>query len=298
MTGATKLRPIAAQNSGGSVGTASRRHRSRHSSTIARYVVLSVFALAFLVPLYVMVSASLKPSVDAGIARMWELPWPLDLTGLSTAWQRLSPNMGNSISVVIPATVVSSLIGSVNGFLLAKIRFRFSNAAFVLILFGMYIPFQAVLVPLVQFLQSVHLYGTLGGLTLVHIVYGIPITTLIFRNYYIAIPTALVEAAQMDGAGVLQTYWRIFLPLSTPAFVVSAIFQFTNIWNDFLFGLVVIPSGARQPVTVALNNLSGTTSVDWNVVMAGALIAGLPTVVIYLIAGKFFVRGLVAGSVK
>lgn len=265
---------------------------------VARYIVLGIFAIGFLLPLYVMITASLKPSIDAGIAKMWQLPIPFDAAGLAEAWSRLSPNMLNSLAVTIPATIISSLIGSVNGFLLSKIRFRFSNAAFVAILLGMYIPFQAVLVPLVQFLQFLGLYGTLAGLTIVHVIYGIPIVTLIFRNYYVSIPSSLVEAAEIDGAGVIRTYLQVFLPLSAPAFVVSAIFQFTNIWNDFLFGLVVIPSGARQPLTVALNNLSGTTSVDWNTVMAGALIAALPTVVIYLFAGKFFVRGLVAGSVK
>jgi glucose/mannose transport system permease protein len=208
------------------------RHRRRN--TVARYVILSIFAVAFLAPLYVMITASLKNHVDAGIEGMWQLPNPIDLEGLTAAWSKLAPNMGNSLAVTIPATVISSLIGSVNGFLLSKIRFRFSNGLFVALLLGMYIPFQAVLVPLVQFLQLIGLYGTLAGLTLVHVIYGIPIVTLVFRNYYISIPSALVEAAAIDGAGVIRTYLKVFFPLSAPGFVVAGIFQFTNIWNDFL----------------------------------------------------------------
>ncbi|RQP12224.1 MAG: carbohydrate ABC transporter permease [Microbacteriaceae bacterium] len=270
----------------------------RVGGAIARYVILALFALAFLLPLYVMVTASLKPARDAGIDGMWLLPQVIDFSGLATAWERISPNMLNSVVLVIPATIISSMIGSINGFLLSKIRFRWSNVAFVVILVGMYIPFQAILVPLVQFLQSVGLYGTMPGLILTHVIYGLPITTLIFRNYYVGIPNELVEAASIDGAGVVRTYLSIFLPLSAPGFVVCAIFQFTNIWNDFLFGLVVIPSSTLQPVTVALNNLSGTTSVDWNVVMAGALIAAVPTLIAYIFLGRFFVKGLIAGSYR
>jgi glucose/mannose transport system permease protein len=245
-----------------------------------------------------MISASLKSARDAGIDGMWVPPGSIDLSGLTTAWERISPNLLNSVELVVPATIASSLIGSFNGFLLAKIRFRYSNIAFAFILLGMYIPFQAILVPLVRTLQDVGLYGTMPGLILTHVLYGLPITTLIFRNYYTGIPNELVEAAGIDGAGLFRTYASVFFPLSVPGFVVCGIFQFTNIWNDFLFGLVVIPSNKLQPVTVALNNLSGTTSVDWNVVMAGALIAAVPTLIAYICFGRFFVRGLIAGSYR
>jgi glucose/mannose transport system permease protein len=282
--------PVAAES-----GPAKRRPIRR---SVARYVVLGIFTLGFLIPLYVMLAAALKPSRDAGIDGMWLPPTTLDFSGLSTAWQRISPNMLNSVELVIPATIASSLIGSFNGYLLAKIRFRYSNIAFAFILMGMYIPFQAILVPLVRSLQEVGLYGTMPGLIITHVVYGLPITTLIFRNYYSGIPSDLVEAASIDGAGLFRTYASVFFPLSAPGFVVCGIFQFTNVWNDFLFGLVVIPSSALQPVTVALNNLSGTTSVDWNVVMAGALIAAVPTLLAYIFFGRFFVRGLIAGSYR
>jgi glucose/mannose transport system permease protein len=165
-------------------------------------------------------------------------------------------------------------------------------------LFGFFIPYQVVLLPLVRFLQMIDLYGTTWGLILTHVVYGLPITTLIFRNYFAGVPSELVEAARVDGAGVMTTFWRVMIPLSIPAFVVVGIFQFTNIWNDFLFGVTIVPNPTAQPVTIALNNLSGTFSVDWNVVMAGAVLAALPTAIIYILLGRFFVQGLLAGSVK
>ncbi|TQK51252.1 carbohydrate ABC transporter membrane protein 2 (CUT1 family) [Streptomyces sp. SLBN-118] len=259
---------------------------------------LIVLSLMFLVPVYLMVAAGLKSPAQADVSRMWQLPSPLSLDGYREAWSRLSGNFLNSLLMVVPATVLSSLVGALNGFVLSKVRFRRANLVFTLMLLGMFIPYQAILIPMVTFLQWIGLYGTIGGLVLVHVIYGIPIATLIFRNYYAAVPQAIVEAAAIDGAGVLQTFWRVMLPLSAPGFVVAGIFQFTNIWNDFLFGIVVVPDSSNQPVTVALNNLSGTQSVNWNVVMAGAVIAAIPTALIYLALGKYFIRGLTAGSVK
>jgi glucose/mannose transport system permease protein len=147
-------------------------------------------------------------------------------------------------------------------------------------------------------MQTIKLYGTIPGLILVHVIYGIPVTTLIFRNFYTNVPNELIEAARVDGAGMGTIFTRIMLPLSIPAFVVVGIFQFTNIWNDFLFGVTVVPNPAAQPVTIALNNLSGSFSVDWNVVMAGAVVAALPTALIYILLSRYFIRGLLAGSVK
>jgi len=261
--------------------------------------LLVILVPVMMVPLYVMISAAFKTSANADVSTMWQLPNPISLDGITAAWKALSPNFVNSFEMVIPAVVLSCLIGSFNGYLLSKWRFRYDNVIFTLMLVGMFIPYQSVLIPVVKFLQLVGLYGTIPGLVFTHVVYGIPITTLIFRNYYTAtIPTALVEAAAIDGAGVLRTFWSIILPLSAPGFVVAGIFQFTNIWNDFLFGIVVIPNPKMQPVTAALNNLSGTQTVDWNIVMAGALIAAVPTLVAYLTLGRYYVQGLTSGSVK
>lgn len=229
---------------------------------------------------------------------MWELPKSIDFSGIEQAWEKLSPNVRNSLLMVLPATVVSSLVGALNGFVLAKLPFRGSKALFAAMLLGMFIPYQVILVPLVRFLQSVGMYGTLQGLILVHIIYGIPITTLIFRNYFSQLPHEIVEAARVDGCSNAAIFLRVMLPLALPGFVVCGIFQFTNIWNDFLFGITVVPDPTQQPVTVALNNLAGNFSVQWNSVMVGALLAALPTALVYILLGRFFVRGLTAGSVK
>lgn len=263
-----------------------------------QFFVLSSAALFFVIPFYVMVSSAFKTPVAADVSRMWELPNPLSFDGMSEAWGRLGPNFFNSIKLVLPATLISSMIGAFNGFLLSKYRFRFSTTMFTLMLVGMFLPYQVVLIPMIRFLSAIHLYGKLPGLILVHVVYGIPITTLMFRNFYVSIPKALIEAAAVDGAGILRTFRSVVLPVSLPGFVVAGIFQFTNIWNDFLFGVVVITDPRKQPVTVALNNLSGNQSVNWNVVMAGALIAALPTALAYIGFGRYYVEGLTAGSVK
>lgn len=258
-----------------------------------------LFVVAFyLMPLYVMIVTGLKESANVSTSTMWRLPGSISGGAYREAWDRLSPNLATSIKLVIPATLLSALIGSLNGYLFAKWRFRGSNLLFGLLLFGMFIPYQSILIPMIQALQKLGLYGSLTGLVTVHVIFGLPITTLIFRNYYANIPGELVEAARIDGAGILHLYWQVMLPLSLPAFVVVGIFQATNIWNDFLFGLTIITNPTEQPITVALNNLSGSFSVAWNVVMAGAVLAALPTALIYIFLGRYFIRGMLAGSMK
>jgi len=271
---------------------------SSKRSKRVQFFLLCLFIPLFIIPFYVVLSASFKTSQGADVTTMWKLPAEWTTSGISKAWESLSGNFKNSLFMVIPAVIISSLIGSLNGFILSKYKFKFSNTIFTLMLVGMFIPYQTILIPMVKFLQIIHLYGTLPGLALVHIIYGIPITTLMFRNFYVSVPKALVEAASIDGAGLLKTFFRIILPLSIPGFVVAGIYQFTNIWNDFLFGIVTIPNPVNQPVTAALNNLSGTQTVDWNVLMAGSLIAALPTAIIYLLLGRYYIQGLTAGSVK
>lgn len=266
---------------------------------ISVWIVLLFMALLYLVPVYVMVANGLKDAQNVSLSTMWIPPLSFaGLGGFGEAWARLSPNMLNSFKMVIPATILSAFIGAINGYLFAKWKFPGSDILFTLLLFGFFIPYQSILLPLVRFLQVIGVYGSIGGLILVHVIYGIPITTLIFRNYFSGVPNELLDAARVDGAGLITTFTRVMLPLSIPAFVVVGIFQFTNIWNDFLFGVTVVPNPAAQPVTIALNNLSGTFSVDWNVVMAGAVIAALPTALIYILLGRFFIRGILAGSLK
>ncbi len=262
------------------------------------WLMLILAFLFYIMPVYVMAINGLKEAANVSLKSMWNLPAAITGGGFVEAARKLWPNMQNSFLMVFPATIISSLLGALNGYLLAKWKFRGSDMLFTVMLFGFFIPYQTILLPLVRFLQTVHLYGTIPGLILVHVVYGLPITTLMFRNYFAGVPTELIEAASVDGAGMLTTFWKIMLPLSVPAFIVVGIFQFTNIWNDFLFGVTIVPNPASQPVTIALNNLSGSFSVDWNVVMAGAVIAALPTALVYIFLGRFFVRGLLAGSVK
>jgi glucose/mannose transport system permease protein len=270
------------------------------------YSLLLIASGFYLLPLYVLVVTSMKSFAEVSLARMWALPSGLYFSSFAKAWlgnpdhglRGLGPNFFNSVKLVVPATILSAILGSMNGYVLAKWRFRGAGVLFPAILFGMFIPYQSVLVPLVQTLQRMGLYGTLPGLIFVHTVYGIPITTLIFRNYYATIPTELVEAGTMDGAGLWGIYQRIIVPLSPPAFVVAAIWQFTSIWNDFLFGVTVTSQPDVQPITVALNNLAGSFVVEWNVQMGGALLAALPTLLVYVLLGRYFMRGLMAGSLK
>jgi glucose/mannose transport system permease protein len=270
------------------------------------YFFLILFAIFYLTPIYVLLVTSLKSFVEVDLKTMWRLPKTISLESFIQAWRGdpkrglrgLSQNFMNSVYLVIPATILSAFLGSMNGYVLTKWRFKGADIIFPMLLFGMFIPYQSILIPLVQVLQKIKLYSTIPGLIFVHIVYGIPITTLIFRNYYSTIPSELIEAAKIDGADFVGIYRRIVLPVSMPAFAVVMIWQFTSIWNDFLFGLVVAPNPSVQPITVALNNLAGSYFVQWNIQMAGALITALPPLIVYIFLGRYFMRGLLSGSLS
>jgi glucose/mannose transport system permease protein len=298
MTGSTASLP----------GAKNSRPRAKLDPTrIAIYLLLILFAAIFLLPVYVMLTSAFKtfPEVQ-DLSKMWSLPASINLDNFQAAWfgipdkglRGLGPNLINSLLLTIPATILSALLGSLNGYILSKWKFRGADIVFPLMLFGMFIPYQSTLIPLTQTLSYIGLGGTLWGLIIVHVIYGLPITTLIFRNYYAEVPNDLVEAASIDGAGLLGIYWRIMFPLSLPGFVVVVIWQFTNIWNEFLFAVTILQRPEMQPITVALQNLSGSQIQEWNVVMAGTLLSALPTLLIYIILGRFFIRGLLAGSVK
>lgn len=259
------------------------------------FAICCALLLYFLFPVYVIVSTALKGpgAVGGGLG----LPSSIDLSGFNLAWGQLKGNLWNSVQIAVPGTIISCLLGALNGFVLAKTPFRGAALLFTLMMVGMFIPFQAVIIPLFIFLKALGLQGTLTGIVLVHVIYGLPFTTLIFRNYYENIPDGIVEAASVDGCGLLRTFFRVMLPLSIPGFVVGGIFQFTNIWNDFLFGLIVT-SQETWPVTVRLNNLLGDTSVDYGTLMSGALMVALPTVLVYVVLGRYFIGGLTAGAVK
>lgn len=306
-------------------------------SKILTYLILIFVAAGFLLPIFLLLNTSLKSFENVSLSTMWELPEDISLGSFRKAWagsieegfRGLRGNFMNSIRLTVPAAILSAFIGSINGYIFSKWKFKGSNVFFALLLFGMFIPYQSILIPLVQSLQwlsqytnpireliiginlpgflsilsgriaqFIPAYGSIGGLILVHVIYGIPIATLIFRNYYTEIPTELIEAGMMDGASILGIYRHILFPISMPGFVVVLIWQFTSIWNDFLFGVIVTPDPQVQPVTVALNNLAGSYIVEWNVQMAGSIIAALPTMLIFIFLSRFFLRGLMAGSLK
>ena len=275
---------------------------------ILLYFFLSVFVLYYLLPLFVMITTSLKSLEEIRTGSLVALPRNITFTAWGTAWssactgiqcEGLKPYFWNSIFIAIPAVFISTLIGALNGYVVAQWRFKGANMIFALMLFGCFIPFQVVLLPMARVLGLMDLAGSIPGLIFVHVIYGIGFTTLFFRNYYVNIPSELVKAAKMDGATFLRIFWSIFLPLSLPIIVVTVIWQFTQIWNDFLFGVSFSEAGT-QPITVALNNIvNSTTGVkEYNVDMAAAIIAAMPTLLVYIFAGKYFIRGLTAGSVK
>ncbi|SES86242.1 carbohydrate ABC transporter permease [Thorsellia anophelis] len=272
------------------------------------YSTLIIAALFFIMPLYIMIVNSLKPLAEIRSGNLLTLPGTLTFQPWITAWSEaqigvnatgLKPYFLNSFLLVIPSVVLSTLLGALNGYILTKFNFKWAHWIFVAMLFSVFIPFQIVLVPMATTLGFLGLAGTIQGLIFVNVIYGIGFTTLFFRNYYAAFPDELIKSARMDGAGFFQVLWRILLPNSTPIIVVSVIWQFTNIWNEFLFG-VSFSDFDSFPITVALNNLvSSSTGVkEYNVHFAAAFIAAAPTLLVYIISGKYFVRGLMSGAVK
>lgn len=282
--------------------------RTARITRVFIHLFLLLFALFYLLPFGIMVLNSLKPLSEITGGNMISLPREWTLDPWRSAWSTaqigvqptgLRPYFINSVSMAVPAVILSTVFGALNGYVLTKWRFRGDTIIFGLLLFSCFIPFQIVLIPMARVLGVLQMAGTTQGLILVHFVYGIGFTTLYFRNYYAAFPTELVRAAQIDGAGFFQIFWRIMLPSSGPIIAVSFIWQFTNIWNDFLFG-ASFASGSGAPVQVALNNLvNATTGVrEYNVHFAAAILAAAPTLLVYVVAGRYFVRGLMSGSVK
>ncbi len=272
------------------------------------YSILIVAAIYFLIPLIIMIFTSVKTMEDIRTGNLISFPKQFSLEAWKTAWNSacigvtcngIKGYFWNSVKLVIPSVLLSTLIGAANGYVFSKWKFRGSEVIFSILLLGCFIPFQIILLPMARMLGTLGIAQSMTGLILVHVIYGISFTTLFFRNFYVTIPQELVNAAKIDGAGFFRIFWKIMLPVSIPIFVVSIIWQTTQIWNDFLFG-VVFSAGGSQPITVALNNLVNTSTgvKKYNVDMAAAMIAAFPTMLVYIVAGKYFLRGLTAGSVK
>jgi glucose/mannose transport system permease protein len=281
---------------------------AKNLARIALYAAVVGAALVFLAPLYVVVVASLKPLDEIRAGGILALPLAPTLAAWAKAWGTacigasclgLRPYFLNSWLIALPAVAISVLLGAVNGYALTKFRFRGADLLFAALLVGCFIPFQVILIPMARVLATLGLFGSLSGLVLVHVAYGVAVTTLLFRNFYLAIPDEIIRAARLDGAGFFAAFLHIVLPLSKPMLAVAAILQFTGIWNDFLFGVVFAGPG-NAPVTVALNNLASASlgAREYNTDMAAALLTALPTLVVYVVSGRYFLRGLAAGAVK
>jgi glucose/mannose transport system permease protein len=265
---------------------------------IVKYALVLLFLLIVLMPAYVLVVTSFKAGSDIGVQGQWNLPQEWTAASWSKAWTALRPSFIRTFELAIPVAVISSIIGAANGFVLSRWRFPGADVVFTLILFGMFIPYQAVMIPLRQIVDTIGIPQGVPTLVFVHCIYGIPICTLIFRNYYATVvPEDIIEAARVDGAGLLLTFARIILPISAPGFVVTIIWQFTSAWNDYLFA-IFLSNTRNGPITIALNALAGAQSPDYAASMAGALITSLPTLVVYLVLGRWFIGGLMAGAVK
>ncbi|MFD1325229.1 carbohydrate ABC transporter permease [Micromonospora sonneratiae] len=249
-------------------------------------------------PMYVLVVTSFKSGSEIGVTGQWSLPSEWTLASWTKAWDRLNESFFRTFALAIPVAVISSFIGSANGFVLSRWKLPGADVFFTLILFGMFIPYQAVMIPLGEVVSWLGVPKGISTLLLVHVIYGIPICTLIFRNYYATtVPAELVEASSIDGAGLVRTFRSIILPISIPGFVVTIIWQFTSAWNDYLFA-IFLSNTRNGPITIALNALAGAQSPDYAASMAGALITSLPTLVVYVLLGRWFIGGLMAGSVK
>lgn len=275
------------------------RHLRWGWARVGVYGVLIVCAAFFLMPVYVVLVNGLKPFSEVSLQKMWDLPVSgLSVESFQKGWDAVAPNFIASLKITVPTALISSFIGSINGYIFAKWRFRYSNVIFLMVLFGLFLPYQGILIPLVQVLVKIGIYGTIPGLIITHTIFGIPITALIFRAYFVSVPTDLVEAARIDGAGFFGVYWHIMFPIAAPAFAVVLIWQFTQVWNDFLLALIILSNPRNAPVMVAVNNIANSYFVEYNIQFAAALIASAPTLVLYFALGKLFMRGLLAGAVK
>lgn len=295
-----------AHDPGGPRGARPRRAVSRRN--VLLYGTLLLIALYYLLPLYVMVVTSLKGMPEIRLGNIfappveitfepWVKAWAEACTGLNC--DGLSRGFWNSVRITVPSVILSIAIASVNGYALANWRFKGARTFFTILIFGAFIPYQVMLYPIVIILREMGLYGTLWGLVIVHSIFGMPILTLLFRNYFAGLPEELFKAARVDGAGFWAIYFKIMLPMSLPIFVVAIILQVTGIWNDFLFG-IVYTRPETYPMTVQLNNIVNSVQgvKEYNVNMAATLITGLVPLAVYFVSGKLFVRGIAAGAVK
>ena len=296
----------AAERFDGPAGPKPRKTVSRRN--IILYGTLILVAVYYAIPLYVMIVTSLKGMPEIRLGNIFSPPMEITFAPWVKAWSEactgltcegLSVGFWNSVRITVPSVIISIAIASVNGYALANWRFKGADVFFTILIFGAFVPYQVMLYPIVIMLREIGLYGDLAGLVIVHSIFGMPILTLLFRNYFTSLPEELFKAARVDGAGFWGIYFRVMLPMSIPIFTVAVILQVTGIWNDFLFG-VVYTGPEAYPMTVALNNIVNSTQgvVEYNVNMAATILTGLVPLTIYFVSGRLFVRGIAAGAVK
>ncbi|WP_405023097.1 carbohydrate ABC transporter permease [Mesorhizobium sp. P13.3] len=306
MSGDALRREAVSRDASGPSGTKPRHVLSRRN--IFLYGTLIVVALYYLLPLYVMIVTSLKGMPEIRLGNIFSPPLEITFEPWVKAWSQactglncdgLSRGFWNSVRITVPSVLLSIAIASVNGYALANWRFKGADTFFIILIVGAFIPYQVMIYPIVIILREIGIYGTLTGLVIVHSIFGMPILTLLFRNYFTSMPEELFRAARVDGAGFWGIYLRIMLPMSLPIFVVAIILQVTGIWNDFLFG-VVYTRPDTYPMTVQLNNIVNSVQgvKEYNVNMAATILTGLVPLIVYFVSGKLFVRGIAAGAVK
>lgn len=291
-----------------SAAIATRPRISIAWSRIAIQAALVALAICFLAPLVVTVLTSMRSSTEMVQHSLIGWPQHFDLSNYAVAWSSfciaehctgIAPYMYNSAVMAIPATIISTLLGAVAGYAIALWRFRGDTIMFGLVTLGVFLPEQMRLIPWTIVLRDTGLSNSIAGLVMIHTVQGLSFTALFCRNYYLSIPQDLMKAARIDGAGFYRIFWRIVLPLSPPILIVTVIWQFTGIWNEFIYAATFV-SGQQQPVTAALIAISATvtTTPQYGVQSAAVLLAALPTLLVYLFGGRYFMRGLTAGAVK
>ena len=261
------------------------------------YIILIAIAFIMLLPLWSGIMAAFKTQADLSLTSPLEPPLNPTLDPFISAWEELQRPLINSILFTSMATIFSCFLGSICGFVLTKLKFKGSNTVFLFLTIGIFLPYQSIIIPLFMTIRNLGIYDSLWAMVLVHTIYGIPMTTLLFRSYYESIPESLINAAKTDGAGILKIYRRLILPLSPLPFVVAAVFQFTSIWNDYLFALIL--TGANfEPASFALSNMAGGTETAWNQTMAGSFLYSLPIIIIFVLLGKYLMQGLMTGALK
>ncbi|MEJ0011219.1 MAG: carbohydrate ABC transporter permease [Bauldia sp.] len=277
-------------------------------SRIFIYAVLIISAIYFLIPLYIMISTSLKGLEEVRLGNIFSLPMHITFDAWDKAWNKactgleclgMHTNFWNSVKITVPSVIVSIAIGAVNGYALANWRFKGSEFFFIILLVGSFVPYQVMIYPLVLLTSKMGIYSTLWAVIMIHSIFGMPVLTLLFRNYFASLPAELFKAARVDGAGFWGVFFKIMLPMSLPIFTVALILQVTGIWNDFLFG-VIFAGPTNYPMTVKLNNIVNSIQGvrEYNVNMAATILTGLVPLTIYFVSGRLFVRGIAAGAVK